>query len=106
MATVGSSQKTFELDGVEIESVDGCCRTPQGQLAGSDLDMMTAVRNAAHFAGLSPSEALRMASTYPAHALGLDHQRGYIRPGYKASFVEVDENLNLYSTWIDGEING
>lgn len=105
MASVGSSQKTFELDGVEIETIDGCCRTPEGDLAGSGLDMITAVRNAAHFAGLNPSEALRMASTYPAHALDLDYQLGYIRPGYKANFVEVDENLNLYSTWVDGEIN-
>jgi len=105
MATVGSNNESFELDGIEISSSDGCCRTPEGLLAGSDLDMITAVRNAARFAGLSPSEALRMASTYPACALGLDHQLGYIRPGYKANFVEVGENLILHSTWIDGKVN-
>lgn len=103
MATVGSDNKTINFEGTEIEAVNGACRTRDGLLAGSDLDMISAVRNAARFAGLNPSEALRMASTYPAHALGLEFQLGYIRPGFKANFVEVDESLNLYRTWIDGE---
>jgi N-acetylglucosamine-6-phosphate deacetylase len=105
MATVGSKHSMFELDGVEISMVDGCCRTPSGLLAGSDLDMISAVRNAARFAGLNPSEALRMASSYPAHALGLEDQLGYIRPGYRASFIEVDDDLRLFRTWIDGEVS-
>ena len=105
MASVGSKQKKFNFDGVEIEAVDGCCRTASGHLAGSDLDMISAVRNAARFAEINPSEALRMASRYPAHALGLENELGYIRPGFRASFVEVDEDLNLYRTWIDGEVN-
>lgn len=105
MATVGSDTRRFTFDGAEITAVDGCCRTESGLLAGSNLDMISAVRNASKFAGLKPSEALRMASNYPAHALGLENELGQIRPGYKASFVEVDENLNLYRTWIDGEVS-
>ena len=79
--------------------------TASGLLAGSNLDMITAVRNAASFAALNPSEALRMASSYPAKALGLDTELGYIRPGFRASFIEVDENLNLFRTWIDGDVS-
>ncbi len=105
MATVGSAQKTLKFDGLDIEVVDGSCRLGSGALAGSNLDMITAVRNAARFTGLNPSEALRMASSYPAHALGLENQLGYIRAGYLASFVEVDEDLNLYRSWIDGEVS-
>jgi N-acetylglucosamine-6-phosphate deacetylase len=105
MAAVGSTQKSFVFDGLKIQALDGCCRTPGGHLAGSDLDMISAVRNAIRFAGLSQSEALRMASTYPARALGLETQLGAIRAGFKASFVELDEDLNLYRTWINGEVN-
>lgn len=105
MATVGSDTRSFNFDGAEITAVDGCCRTAAGLLAGSDLDMISAVRNAAKFADLNPSEALRMGSTYPARALGLQNELGQIRPGFKASFVEVDDNLNLYRTWIDGEVS-
>lgn len=105
MATVGSQTRSFKFDGAEITAVDGCCRTSSGSLAGSDLDMMSAVRNAVKFAGLKPSEALRMASTYPAHALGLESELGQILPGYRASFIEVDDQLDLYRTWIDGEVS-
>lgn len=105
MASVGSNEKAFVFNGVELEVVDGSCRTASGLLAGSDLDMISAVRNAARFANINPSEALRMASSYPAHALGLEHQLGYIRPGFRASFVELDEDMNLYRSWIDGEVN-
>lgn len=106
MATVGSDTLTFSFDGNEITAEDGCCRTASGLLAGSNLDMISAVRNAARFAGLNPSEALRMASSYPAEALGLGRELGYIRPGFRASFIEVDENLNLFRTWIDGDVSG
>ena len=105
MASVGSGTRRFTFDDTEITAVDGCCRTESGLLAGSNLDMISAVRNAAKFADLNPLEALRMASSYPAHALGLENELGQIRTGYRASFVEVDENLNLYRTWIDGEVS-
>jgi N-acetylglucosamine-6-phosphate deacetylase len=105
MASVGSDKKAFTFDGQEIVVADGSCRLVSGELAGSDLDMITAVRNAARFAGLNPSEALRMASSYPAHALGMESLLGYIRAGYRANFVEVDEDLNLYRSWIDGEVS-
>jgi len=70
------------------------------------MDMISAVRNTIRFTGLDPIEALRMASTYPAHSLGLDAQLGYIKPGYRASFIELDESLELFRTWIDGEVSG
>ena len=104
MASVGSDLKAFDFDGNKIIVKDGSCRTVSGQLAGSNLDMITAVRNATGFADLSPYEALRMASGYPAHALGLEGELGYIRPGFRASFIEVDEDLNLFRTWIDGKV--
>jgi N-acetylglucosamine-6-phosphate deacetylase len=106
MASVGSDQKSFTFDGLDIDVSNGSCRLASGALAGSDLDMITAVRNAARFAGLSPFEALRMASTYPAHALGLEKQLGYIRVGYKASFIEIDDDLKLFGSWVDGVRSG
>lgn len=103
MATVGSQSRGFNFDGMDINVIDGSCRLPSGALAGSNLDMLTAVRNAIRFTGLDREEALRMASSYPAHALGLENELGYIRAGYRASFIEIDEDLNLYRSWIDGE---
>jgi N-acetylglucosamine-6-phosphate deacetylase len=106
MATVGSDISSFIFDGVDLEVINGSCRTPEGQLAGSNLDMITAVRNAASFARLDSFEALRMASCYPAHVLGLQDQLAFIREGYLASFIEIDDDLNLYRSWVDGRMTG
>ena len=105
MPTVGSDKKTFRLGAEDIELRDGVCVTGAGKLAGSNLDMISAVRNAALFTGIDRYEALRMASAYPSNALRLEGQLGYIRPGYRASFIELDDELNLYRSWIDGEVN-
>lgn len=102
MASVGSTEKSFEWNGQSITADSGSCRLADGRLAGSDLDMISAVRNTIRFTGLDCLEALRMASVYPAHALGIEAELGYIRPGYKASFVELDEDLNVVGSWIDG----
>jgi N-acetylglucosamine-6-phosphate deacetylase len=95
MASVGSDVKKFTFDGDKIEAVDGSCRMQSGELAGSDLDMITAVRNAVRFAGIDTLEALRLASSYPAAALGLESQRGFIRRGYKASFIKLDDEQKI-----------
>lgn len=102
MATVGSEQSEFVFDGVEISVRDGSCRTPGGQLAGSNLNMITAVQNSMRFTGQDKFEALRMASSYAAAAIGVDDHLGYIRPGYTASFIELDDQLNLSRSWING----
>jgi N-acetylglucosamine-6-phosphate deacetylase len=103
MSTVGSLDKSFVLDGETIEAVDGRCATAAGTLAGSDLDMLSAVNNAANFAGIDWFEAVRMASSYPAHALGLDRQLGKIGPGYKANLLALDQDRNITHSWIDGK---
>jgi len=105
MATVGSARKKFNFNGAGIKVTGGCCRTASGRLAGSDLDMISAVRNSVRFADIDTLEALRMASSYPAQALGLQNFVGFIRPGYKANFIELDDELNLYRSWIDGGVS-
>ncbi len=103
MPSVGASEKTFLLNGERIEAGDGRCTTPDGRLAGSDIGMIDAVRNASRFANIDSFEALRMGSAYAADALDVADQLGYIRPGYRANFIELDESFTVVSSWIDGE---
>lgn len=103
MATVGSTQNSFELDGESIKAENGKCVNAAGSLAGSDLNMNQAVINAMKFANISWQEAMRMASVYPAHALGVDSRLGYIKPGYQASLVSLDTDFKVTKTWIDGQ---
>lgn len=66
-----------------------------GVLSGSALTMMQAVQNAVQHAGISLSEALRMASTYPARVMDQAQRLGRIAPGFAASLVLFDENYQV-----------
>ncbi|WP_168075037.1 N-acetylglucosamine-6-phosphate deacetylase [Caulobacter sp. SSI4214] len=102
MPTVGMTDKSFDLQGRHIRVVDGVCVDDHGTLAGSDLDMASAVRNATRMLDLSLEEAVMMASAAPAAFLGLDGQRGKIAPGLAADLCLLDDELNVTATWIDG----
>jgi N-acetylglucosamine-6-phosphate deacetylase len=102
MPSVGSDADSFVLQGRTIRVVNGVLRDEQGTLAGTALDMATAVRNAVSMLGLEMPEAIRMASQYPAEYLGLGHELGRIAPGYRANLALFDEHLQVRRTWIDG----
>jgi len=65
--------------------------------------MASAVRNAVQMLGVRLEDAVRMASTYPAEFLGLGHEIGHIKPGYRANLVLADDTLQVLDTWIDGQ---
>ena len=103
MPPVGSDNPDFVLKGETITMRDGICQTADGTLAGSALDMATAVRNTVTMVGISYDEAARMASTYPAAFLGLEATHAHIAAGYRADFVVMDDAYEVVETWINGE---
>ena len=102
MPPVGSPEPSFVLQGRTIHVKDGVCRDESGTLAGTGLDMATAVRNAVALLNLDLAEAARMASEYPAAFLGLDRELGRIAPGYRANLALLDDDLRVTRTWIEG----
>lgn len=102
MPTVGSPDTSFILDGNTIVASEGRVTNAEGTLAGSDLNMLLAVNNAAEFARLDWFEAVRMASLYPARALGLERELGAIRPGFRASLLALDSAHRIRARWING----
>jgi N-acetylglucosamine-6-phosphate deacetylase len=103
MPTVGSTTKSFMLQGRSITVKDGVCVDDAGILSGSDLDMAGAVRNAINMLGLRLADAVRMATAYPAEFLGLGGELGRIAPGYRANLAAVDDEWDVSETWIDGQ---
>ena len=102
MPSVGSDLTSFDLLGQTVRRENGKLITADGTLAGSDLDMASAVRNAVRHLGVRREDALRMASLSPAGFLKFDHELGRIAPGYRANLVLLDEGLKAVATWIDG----
>jgi N-acetylglucosamine-6-phosphate deacetylase len=77
-------------------------RLPDGTLAGSQLDLDGAVRNARLFAGLGPCEAVAACTLRPARLLGIENERGTLRRGARADFALLDDAGRVAQTWIGG----
>ena len=104
MPMVGADDPSFDLYGETITAVDGVVRNAAGSLAGSALDMASAVRNSVALLGLPLDEAVRMASTYPAEFLGLGGTHGRIAAGCNADLALLDDDLQVRATWIAGDV--
>ncbi|MDQ6845205.1 MAG: N-acetylglucosamine-6-phosphate deacetylase [Bacteroidota bacterium] len=68
-----------------------------GILSGSALSMIKGVNNCIQKCGISPEEALRMASLHPANVLGIDNETGKIQKGFNADFVMLNEEMEVLS---------
>ncbi len=79
-------------------------RTSAGSLAGSTLTMDQALRNIMAFTGLSLMQALPMATSTPASALGLRDRKGSISPGLDADIAVLDANNQVWLTIVGGRV--
>ncbi|TPG42844.1 N-acetylglucosamine-6-phosphate deacetylase [Sphingomonas koreensis] len=104
MSSVGTSDEEFTLQGKRILVRDGICTDADGTLAGSALDMATALRNTVAATGLSPVEVAPMAATTTAAFLGLSSSHGALAPGKRADWVWLDAALQPRETWIGGVV--
>lgn len=102
MPPVGAANGEFRLSGKIVRRDGDCLTTADGTLAGSTLDMMSAVRNAVRHLHITWQEAVRMASLYPASFLGLETRYGRIERGFKANMTLIDDQLDVVSTWVLG----
>jgi N-acetylglucosamine-6-phosphate deacetylase len=103
MATIGTDMASFTLNGRTIYRRDGSLKLADGTLAGADLDMISAVRFVHGVLGLDLGEALRMASLYPAEAVGQAHRLGRLAKGSAADIVALSVGLDVESVWIAGQ---
>jgi N-acetylglucosamine-6-phosphate deacetylase len=102
MSTIGTDMQSFTLNGRTIRRENGRLTLADGTLAGADLDMISAVRFMHRKIGLELGEALRMASLYPADAMGLA-RHGRLKTGSRADMVALSDNLDVHRVWIGGE---
>lgn len=107
MSLVGSGRDTFQLNGRTIYRVEGgyCPKLVLEDgvtLAGSDLDMASAIRYGMAMLDLSMEEALRMATSYPAEFLWLT-DRGLLAANKRADLVWLDDQCHVKATWIAGQ---
>lgn len=102
MSQTGTDIQTLELNGRTITRADGALRLADGTLAGADLDMIDAVNFMVDTIGLDFDEVLRMASLYPAEAMGIETTYGTLQRGAVGSFAHLSDDKQVKATWIDG----
>jgi N-acetylglucosamine-6-phosphate deacetylase len=100
----GLSDGGYMLGDQTILVKDGIARTPTGGLAGSTLTMDKAIQNTMKFANLSLQQALPMATSVPAAAIGLAKCKGQIIHGYDADLVIMDKDCKIYLTMVAGKV--
>lgn len=104
MRATGLADGEYDLGRQTIRVREGVARTGAGNLAGSTLTMDAALRNVMAAAGLSLQEALPMATTVPAEAMGLAGEKGTLAVGADADVVVLDQDLNVKLTVVRGNI--
>ena len=103
MSQTGTDLKTLTLNGRTITRADGALRLADGTLAGADLDMIDAITFMVDHIGLDFEEVIRMASLYPAEAMGIADTYGHLGHSAVANFVHLSNERAVRSTWIGGE---
>jgi N-acetylglucosamine-6-phosphate deacetylase len=100
VAATAMGDGDFALAGRPLVSAEGVVRGPEGQLAGSVLTMIDAVRNV-HALGVPLEEALTAATAVPAGIAGRP-DLGRLAPGMPADVVVLDDNLEITRVLLRG----
>jgi N-acetylglucosamine-6-phosphate deacetylase len=104
MPPVGGTTGHYFIGSTEVNLIEGRCVTKDGLLAGSALDLATAIRNLVQIMGVPKDEAIRMATLYPATYLGVSQKFGRIATGYAGSLAIFDNEMHVHATMHSGEL--
>ena len=102
-APAGANMDYFIFVGKKVYYRNGKCVDENGTLGGSALTMIEAVQNTVEHVGIALDEALRMATLYPARAIGVDEQLGLIKQGLVANLTIFDRDFNVQATVVNGQ---
>ncbi|MGL5295183.1 MAG: N-acetylglucosamine-6-phosphate deacetylase [Aeromonas sp.] len=92
----------FDFCGTTVFVRDGQCLDENGTLGGSSLTMIEGIENLVKQVGLTLDEALRMATLYPARAIGREADLGRIQVGHIANLTVFDQHFTVRGTVVNG----
>lgn len=102
-APAGASIDRFIFAGKTIYYRDGLCVDEKGTLSGSALTMIEAVANSVEHVGIALDETLRMATLYPARAMGVDDKLGSLDAGKVANLTVFTRDYKIIKTIVNGD---
>lgn len=104
MRAGGMEDGEYTLGGQRVIKTGIQCLLEDGTIAGSVLKLNEAVRNLRDYTELSLPEVFACASLNPAKAVGEADKIGSLEVGKCADIIICDEDINVFTTIIDGEV--
>jgi N-acetylglucosamine-6-phosphate deacetylase len=89
MSTLGSEITEFQLNGRRVLRQNGRLTLENGSLAGADLEMPSAISVMVNKVGATLSQALAMATVYPANVLRQPGEYGRFVTGYPSHAIHL-----------------
>lgn len=105
MEAAGCNDGEYSIAGQPVIVKNGKALTLDGAIAGSTLDLFTAMKNYMKFARKTLEEAVPAATSNPADMMGAGQYCGRIEKGRYADLLILTEyeNPEIESVWIGGE---
>ncbi len=104
MPHVGSEASSLPFFDTNIERQDNRLTTPDGTLAGSCLNMASAIKYAYEQLGFPLHDCVDMATRVPATFLGLENSKGKIAKTFDADFVLLNDELLVSKVYKNGTL--
>ena len=102
ITAAGKGDGYYQIWGETISVKNGRTANASGNIAGSVISMLDAVR-LLHLLGVSYVNLARMSATNPSRLLGIDRECGSIEVGKRADLVALDNDGNVKLTLIRGK---
>jgi N-acetylglucosamine-6-phosphate deacetylase len=103
ITAAGLADGRYSLGGRDLQVENGVSRGPNGELAGSVLTMIEAVRNL-HALGAPLLDAIDAATAVPARVLG-NREVGRLAIDLPADVVVLDDRLEIVRVLVGGEVH-
>lgn len=103
IAAAGLGDGDYQIWGELISVKNGRTRNSRGNIAGSVISLLDAVRKMESL-GVSEIDLARMSSTNSANLLGIDSECGSIEAGKRADLVALDAAKKTVLVMVNGEV--
>ncbi|HBB86707.1 MAG TPA: N-acetylglucosamine-6-phosphate deacetylase [Blastocatellia bacterium] len=103
IAAAGKGDGDYQIWGETISVKDGRTRNSRGNIAGSVISLLDAVRTMESL-GVSEVDLAHMSSTNPAKLLSLDGECGSIEAGKRADLVALNAEKKVVLVMVNGEV--
>ncbi|MCK5758990.1 MAG: N-acetylglucosamine-6-phosphate deacetylase, partial [Clostridiales bacterium] len=103
MLATGLPMGEYDFSGLHVTVGEEGARLDSGNLAGSTITLAAGVKNIISV-GIKPEYALMSATSSPANAMGIENICGYIKKGYTADILILDNDYSVSKVFLNGKI--